>query len=293
MALLTVREIRASDQPKIVEIFKLTAEQWERFLKQEVNEGGKGFRVVEREGEVIGAATSSKRRPGQEIVRHFRIIIDPNARRIGAGRALLGAMASLDPEEHTILQSLLPDTWTAGIEFLRRFGFELVETELFMECTTAKIAAPSKKRAEIAAEKDIAAVAERVAELHNEAYAHDVSFVPFSAKAMEQLLAEAELWLARIDGKIAGFVHLEEGGKSTWIESIVVADEVRGTGLGTELGATVLAELVDRRKKTACLSVSDQNAAARHLYEKLGFTKTDASLRLRAPAKLVREKLKP
>lgn len=289
--MLVIRKLAARDTPEIVKIFDLTADQWERFVRQEVNEGGKGFRVAEREGRVIGAATSSRRTPGREIIRHFRIIVAAEQRRQGAGRALLAEMAQLDEEEHTLLQSLVPEAWTAGRLFLERLGFEVVEAELEMECKRARVAPAEKPSAEIGPEKDIASVAERVAALHNAAYAHDVSFVPFTAKAMEALLADAELWLARRDGEIAGFVHLEDSSKATWIESIVVAEKARGTGLGTELGAAVLADISDRRKKLAKLSVSDKNAAARHLYEKLGFVKTDASYRFRAPASEIKKRL--
>lgn len=288
MAVL-IRSLEDGDTARVVDLYKRCAaaddtlfeigpESWERFVRQDVNKGGSGFRLAVVDDVVVGLATSSRREPGHEVVRHFRIIVEPKHRRSGVGTALLESLDGLETD--AILQSLVPEKWTAGQRFLERFEFSIVETELEMKCTKAAVA-PSDGDIVIGPHADVAGAAAAVAALHNEAYKDDVSFVPFTEKSMADLLADAELWTAKDGDDVVGYCHLEDTKSSTWIESIVVSPKMQGRGVGTRLGAAVVADILDRREKIAMLSVSDRNPGAQHLYEKLGFEKIDASLRYR------------
>ena len=298
----SVRALSPHDTPAVVDLyarsaaadptmFELSAEAWDRFVRQDVNMGGAGFLVAEREDRLIGVATSSRRAPGSEVVRHFRIIVEPAARRQGVGRALLRGVLALDADP-VLLQSLVPRAWASGRAFLELFAFEVVETEVEMRCEVAKIRPEAgRPGVEVGPERDVRGHASAIAELHNQAYRDDVSFVPFTGAAMGELLADAELWLARDHGRIVAYAHLEDTGTATWIESIVVAPEARGQGLGTLLGASVLEDILVRREKKALLSVSDRNATAHRRYVRLGFVEVDASARLRAPSAVVQARI--
>ncbi|MCB9765936.1 MAG: GNAT family N-acetyltransferase [Alphaproteobacteria bacterium] len=297
-----IRALRAEDTPAVVDLYDrlaadgtggpLSAAAWERFLGFEVNQGGVGFRVAEEDGRLIGLATSSLRSPEGTPLRHFRVLVDLTRRREGVGGRLLWAITELDQAlEAVTLQTLCPEAWATGRRFVEALGFAVVEEELEMRCEEA----PARRsrvveglRVEPVAEPS--AVADAVAALHNLAYAEDISFVPFTAPGMAELLVDAELWVARLDGALVGYAHLEADRGATWIESIVVDPAAQGKGVGQALGDAVLRQILDRGH-AARLQVSSVNAGARRLYARLGFTLVARTYRYRAPWVAVRAAL--
>ncbi len=72
----TIRRYAASDAQRVLALFSRTAaadatvhpigeQDWDRFLRLDVNAGGAGFPVAEGDGDLVGLATSSLRRPGK------------------------------------------------------------------------------------------------------------------------------------------------------------------------------------------------------------------------------------
>ena len=295
MALL-IRGLRASDTAAVVDLYRrtaatdptvgpITAESWERFVSIDFKQGGAGFLVAQVDTHVVGLATSSFRRTPTELVRHFRIIVEPAHRRQGIGQRLLKGLIDLDGDTAgVILQSLCPEAWRPGRSFLEHFGFDVVESELEMRCDQLPIISlPPDPRIEIGPVADPGPYAEAVARLHNQAYSGDVSFVHFTTEAMATLLSEgAQLWLACMSERVVGFCHLQHGTGETWLESIVVDPAVQGRRVGTRLALAVLTEIVTRRSEIARLQVSDRNVPARRLYQALGFVIIAQSLRFRA-----------
>ena len=82
---------------------------------------------------------------------------------------------------------------------------------------------------------------------------------------------ERETWLARRESRRVGFVTLNlKGAFVGYVQSIAVADEARGQGVGTEI-LCFAEERIFREHANVFLCVSSFNAGARHLYERLGY----------------------
>lgn len=95
-------------------------------------------------------------------------------------------------------------------------------------------------------------------------------------------------FVARRDGRTAGFVTSVRYGASGWIGNLLVQEEHRGHGLGRSLMEQALAALDDARVATIWLTASE---AGRPLYEKLGFIAIDWIIRWRCTSGAMYRKL--
>lgn len=76
------------------------------------------------------------------------------------------------------------------------------------------------------------------------------------------------LWVADGDGTLRGYALTAPGDDgATWLLSVAVAPEARGTGIGAELIEAALAPHPGRARLTV-----DPRSPARRLYERLGFS---------------------
>ena len=78
----------------------------------------------------------------------------------------------------------------------------------------------------------------------------------------ERLLPEHTVWVAEVDGAVAGYIAFREG----WIQHLFVHPQAQGRGLGPQLLAKALE---DGRPKD--LWTFQQNTRARRFYEARGF----------------------
>jgi ribosomal-protein-alanine N-acetyltransferase len=80
--------------------------------------------------------------------------------------------------------------------------------------------------------------------------------------------------VAREEGSsaLAGFLVARHSPPEWELENIVVAPEVRGTGIGKQLMDTLLVQVRQTKTDAIFLEVRASNTAARRLYENLGFT---------------------
>jgi [ribosomal protein S18]-alanine N-acetyltransferase len=82
----------------------------------------------------------------------------------------------------------------------------------------------------------------------------------------------ARLYVLRLPGiPVAGFCACWIVVDELHINTIAVAAEHRGRGLGSALMRHIMQEVVDQGVTRATLEVRESNHAARHLYERLGF----------------------
>jgi ribosomal protein S18 acetylase RimI-like enzyme len=95
------------------------------------------------------------------------------------------------------------------------------------------------------------------------------------------------VFVALVDGVIAGTASLHQGHYSTWndnwyghIEDVIVDPEYRGRGVGSKLLSHIIQ--VAREKNLARLELNalNSNGPARKMYEKLGFTTDSAAYEL-------------
>ena len=91
--------------------------------------------------------------------------------------------------------------------------------------------------------------------------------------ASSQTLADPvkEVYVAVAGDQIAGFLILNMTGEFVgYIQSVCVAPEMRGQGIGTQLMQHVEARIF-RERPNAFICASSFNPAARRLYERLGY----------------------
>ncbi len=129
----------------------------------------------------------------------------------------------------------------------------------------------------------------RVAELHATFYSRAVGFgAPFEAKVASGLAdfclrydgQRDGLWLAIENGQIHGSVAIDGShyGEGDGLESgahlrwFITSDESRGRGVGSALLGAALDFCSARDYRNVYLWTFDELHAARHLYEKFGFT---------------------
>ena len=73
---------------------------------------------------------------------------------------------------------------------------------------------------------------------------------------------------------VVGFLIARQAAAEWELENIVVAEEFRGRGIGTELLKELLTEAQKANSDAVFLEVRESNTASRRLYEKLGFHET-------------------
>ena len=97
--------------------------------------------------------------------------------------------------------------------------------------------------------------------------------MPWSAKDFRDLIfREYCLYMvAEADGEVVGCAGLTNSCNEGNIDNVVVAERFRGQGVGRKLLEVLLAEAEAQGMEAFTLEVRVSNAAAIHLYEKMGF----------------------
>jgi ribosomal-protein-alanine N-acetyltransferase len=72
-------------------------------------------------------------------------------------------------------------------------------------------------------------------------------------------------------GRIVGYAGLAAWAGESWVQTVAVAEEVRGLGIGRRLMNALLSEARRRAARTCALEVRADNAVAQQLYASLGF----------------------
>jgi ribosomal protein S18 acetylase RimI-like enzyme len=95
---------------------------------------------------------------------------------------------------------------------------------------------------------------------------------------LDRVRGEARTWLAGRGNLPLGSVTVvrfeEQAPDEARLVAMWVAGHARGCGVGQALVETVLADARERGLRMVTLDVADENAAARRLYERMGFRPT-------------------
>lgn len=99
---------------------------------------------------------------------------------------------------------------------------------------------------------------------------------------------QVRIYVAVVEGKLAGTASLHMGHYSTWndnwyghVEDVVIAPEFRRRGAGRRLIMHIIGAAKEEGLSRLELNALAGNAAARLMYEKLGFTTDSVSYELR------------
>ncbi len=110
---------------------------------------------------------------------------------------------------------------------------------------------------------------------------HDIEVrsFPDTAWSIETFWAELagipetrRYWVAEVAGSVVGYAGVMVVGPEADVQTIAVAPEHRGTGLGASLLVQVIDEALRRECGQVMLEVAADNEAALRLYERHGFT---------------------
>jgi ribosomal protein S18 acetylase RimI-like enzyme len=255
-------------------IIPVTEESWRTFASLPSNSAGKDFAVVEVDDKVVALLSSRRRDNNKDKIRHFRIIVHPNFRQRGIGKALLNHVVNQDNEEDVILQSTCPEEWTAKASFLTNSGFTRVHRELSMDKFQMSSIAISPIENYTIKDHDSSIDNISLARLHNEAYADSFGF---SAINQDEFVGQSQLPGCRIrilkhDNNSIGFCQtLLEDEQTACIESLVVSRKYRRHGLGRTLLVDAISYLLDSQIKQITLKVDRDNEPALQLYRSVGF----------------------
>jgi ribosomal-protein-alanine N-acetyltransferase len=90
-------------------------------------------------------------------------------------------------------------------------------------------------------------------------------------------------YVVALDGDdVVGYAGLCDYPDEAWVQTMAVAPEQQGRGLGSRLLAALLEEAARRRQRVVSLEVRAGNATAQRLYERHGFAHRAAPRLLRA-----------
>jgi RimJ/RimL family protein N-acetyltransferase len=102
----------------------------------------------------------------------------------------------------------------------------------------------------------------------------------FTAAQWRRRLRDHAQFAALIDNRPVGLIGAQlENTESVYVYSLWLDPAARGNGLARSLVAAAVDWARDRRARTVKLRVAADNAAARAVYESLGFSVTSAELR--------------
>lgn len=110
------------------------------------------------------------------------------------------------------------------------------------------------------------------------------SAAPLSRPIIDAMLAHptTTLFVARIDGRVAGMLTLSAfptpTGIRAWVEDVVTSEAARGKGIGAMLIDAALAQARGTGARTVDLTSRPSRESANRLYQRLGFEARDSTV---------------
>ncbi|HEY1955737.1 MAG TPA: GNAT family N-acetyltransferase [Polyangiaceae bacterium] len=258
-----------------------TLDRWRAFRALATLEGGRRFRVVEEEGAIVALMTvGTLKRPGGDA-RRIRIFVDPPARRRGLARELFdrGEAEAIADGARTI-ESFLDSRWIAGRTFAMSRGFSVYIHDLFLARDGSAFVAPAA--AGVALRAFSPGEEGAVAAISNASLVRDKGFTTESAESIAAYLRfpGAEIIVAEAEGPV-GFCHVEHNGASGYIQALGVLPAFEGRGIGAALLSRAIESLRASGAEHIELCTEEDNARARRLYARAGFSLAREAFTLR------------
>lgn len=116
---------------------------------------------------------------------------------------------------------------------------------------------------------------EEIAQLHHQAFSDAEETLEVSRRYIAEALKDSNslLYILLKEGQVFGLCTVDLSGNSNYLYGLAVAEAYRGQGHGSYLAKSVVNQLIAQNDKSFQIAVEDDNAGAKHLYEKIGFVK--------------------
>lgn len=116
---------------------------------------------------------------------------------------------------------------------------------------------------------------EEIAQLHHQAFSDAEETLEVSRRYIAEALKDSNslLYILLKEGQVIGLCTVDLSGNSNYLYGLAVAEAYRGQGYGSYLAKSVVNQLIAQNDKSFQIAVEDDNAGAKHLYEKIGFVK--------------------
>ncbi len=267
---MDIRVMRDTDQPQVHDLLQ-KCEQLKIDEAKELVQKGQRF-VAYADGKVVGFSRLSSGSAGSYSYWAF---VDPVCRRQGVGSALWQRLLSEIPPEAAQVSCSCLDSQKETLAFLRKLGFEPWFGLELMHYSGPTFLDPQLSVRPYEDRDYLDHL-----RLINEGFypmrqANDIKpyqIYPSEAHNDEQvrqrvLNAEHEELMFFDGQQLVGLAELVEGE----IDTVTVAEELRGKGYGRQIMAYCINLLLSRGYDPVTLHVVSWNSATRNLYESMGF----------------------
>jgi ribosomal protein S18 acetylase RimI-like enzyme len=199
-------------------------------------------------------------------------MVHPNYRRMGIFNRLFSLVKDEWDKRQAEKVLLLSDhNSNSGLEFIKAAGanYAYSEYEMFLKNDAEKKLYANNVILRKATNADAREIAWQNSIYFNEEFKEEQIFMP-----EEEEESGTTIYMAEVDGKIIGKVHLSIEGDIGGIYGVGVLPEYRTKGYGREIITTAVEKLKEKGLKDIMLQVEAKNSNALNLYKSCGFEET-------------------
>lgn len=230
------------------------------------------FFLYYQEGELLGLLTVYADDEDIEV----SILVDPSHRRQGIARAMYRSF-----EKEMASYPIRSVTFQTERVFLDHHPdlashWDLVEdeeTETWLGRDKTPYALDSRSDVKVLLAEP--SYLDAIAQLHYQAFSDPEETLEVSRRYITEALEDSDslLYILLKEGQVIGVCTVDLSGNNNYLYGLSVAEAYRGQGYGSYLAKSVVNQLIVHNDKSFQIAVEDNNIGAKHLYEKIGFTK--------------------